>query len=94
MIPVSRLVPASVEFVLRQAPLTPEKVEFAWRHVVGPALAKVTTVSLDGRVLRVTTESAAWQREIEKATAMIRTRMARILGDGVVAGFDVTVGPR
>ncbi len=77
--------------MLRQAPLTPEKVEFAWRHVVGPALAKVTTVSLHGKVLRVTTENAAWRREIEKATAIIRARLARILGDGVVAGFDVVI---
>ncbi len=91
MIPVSQLVPASVEFVIRQAPLTPEKVEFAWRHVVGPALAKVTTVSLHGKILRVTTENAAWRREIEKATAIIRNRLARILGDGVVAGFDVVI---
>jgi len=91
MIPVAHLVPGSVEFVLRQAPLTPEKVEFAWRYVVGPALAKVTTVALYGKVLRVTAENAAWQREIEKATAMIRTRLARILGDGIVAGFDVVV---
>jgi predicted nucleic acid-binding Zn ribbon protein len=91
MIPVAHLVPASVEFVVRNAPLTPEKVEFAWRHVVGPALARVTTVSLQGTVLRVATDNAAWQREIEKAAAIIRTRLARMLGDGVVAGFDVVV---
>jgi len=91
MIPVSHLAPASIERVLRQAPLTPEKVEFAWRYVVGPALAKATTVSLHGKVLRVRADSTAWQREVEKATAIIRTRLARLLGDGVVAGFDVIV---
>ncbi len=48
-------------------------------------------MTLSGKILRVTTQSAAWQREIEKAAAIIRTRMARLLGDGVVAGFEVIV---
>ena len=91
MVPVSLLLPDAITRVVSQAPLTPEKVEFVWRFAVGPALAKVTTVTLQGRVLRVVTEGAAWQREIEKASATIRSRMARLLGDGVVAGFDVVV---
>ncbi len=91
MVPVSQLLPDAITRVVSQAPLTPEKVEFVWRFAVGPALAKVTTVSLQGRVLRVVTEGAAWQREIEKASATIRSRMARLLGDGVVAGFEVVV---
>ena len=91
MVPVSQLLPDAITRVISQAPLTPEKVEFAWHYAVGPALSKVTVVTLNGKVLRVTTQSAAWQREIEKASAIIRTRMARLLGEGVVAGFDVVV---
>ena len=91
MVPVSQLLPDAVTRVISQAPLTPEKVEFAWHYAVGPALSKVTVVTLNGKVLRVTTQSAAWQREVEKASAIIRTRMARLLGEGVVAGFDVVV---
>lgn len=94
MVPVSQLLPDAVSRVISQAPLTPEKVEFAWRHAVGPALSRVTTVALNGKVLRVTTEGPAWQREIEKATAMLRNRLARWLGDGVVAGFEVIVRQR
>lgn len=91
MVPVSQLLPDAVTRVISQAPLTPEKVDFAWSYAVGPALSKVTTVTLTGKILRVTTQGAAWQREVEKAAAIIRTRMARLLGEGVVAGFEVIV---
>ena len=47
--------------VIRKAPLTDEKVAFAWRLAVGPAIAKATTVRLDADgTLYVTAESQAW----------------------------------
>jgi hypothetical protein len=92
MVPVADILPGSLARVIAAAPLTPEKVEFAWRQVAGPAMARATQVRLDGRVLQVRTSTPAWQREIEKAGAILRQRLATLLGPDVVRGFDVTVG--
>ena len=77
--------------VLRKAPLSAEKVAFAWRTAVGPAVDRVTTIELKGRVLHVRTKDTAWQREVERSAALIRTRLAVLLGDDVVRGLDVIV---
>jgi len=83
--------PDALADVLRKAPLTPEKVAFAWRTAVGPAVERVTVVELQGYILHVHTKDAAWQREIERSAGHIRARLATLLGDGVVGGLDVTV---
>jgi hypothetical protein len=83
--------PAALAAVLRRAPLTPEKVAFAWRTAVGPAVDRVTTIELKGRVLNVRAKDAAWQREVERSAALIRTRLAVLLGDDIVRGLDVIV---
>jgi ABC-2 type transport system permease protein len=46
--------PAALASVLRLAPLTPEKVAFAWRTAVGAAVDRVTSVELRGSTLAVT----------------------------------------
>jgi hypothetical protein len=81
----------ALAIILRNAPLTPEKVAFAWRTAVGPAVDRVTTVELKGRVLYVRAKDAAWQREVERSAALIRTRLATLLGDDIVRGLDVIV---
>jgi len=83
--------PAALATGLRRAPLTPEKVAFAWRTAVGPAVDRVTTIELKGRVLNVRAKDAAWQREVERSAALIRTRLAVLLGDDIVRGLDVIV---
>lgn len=83
--------PEALAFVLRKAPLTPEKIAFAWRTAVGPAVGRVTTVELKGRVLHVHTKDAAWQREVERSAGVIRTRLQTLLGEDVVRGLEVTV---
>ena len=83
---------AAVAEILRKAPLTPDKVVFAWRAAVGPAVDKVTAIDLRGGVLRVQTKDAAWQREIERSAAMIRGRLDTLLGAGVVRYVEVTAG--
>jgi hypothetical protein len=92
MEPVSRLIPAALASLLRKAPLSDGKVAFAWRSAVGPAMDKVTTVSLDGSVLRVRARDEAWRREIERSAPLIRTRMADVLGEDVVRRIDAQVG--
>jgi len=83
--------PDALATVLRKAPLTAEKVAFAWRTAVGPAMDRVTTIELKGSVLKVRTRDAAWQREIERSAALIRTRLDALLGTAVVKGLDVSV---
>ena len=56
--------PDALAAVLQKAPLTPDKVAFAWRTAVGPSVDRVTTVELKGRVLHVQTTDAAWQRDV------------------------------
>ena len=75
--------------ILRRAPLTPEKVAFSWRTAVGPAVDKVTTVELRDGVLYVRAKDAAWQREVERSAALIRSRLDRLLGDRVVRRIEV-----
>ena len=92
MEPVSRLIPAALASLLRKAPLSDGKVAFAWRSAVGPVMDKVTSVALDGHVLRVRARDEAWKREIDRSTAIIRARVAEVLGDDVVRRIDVQVG--
>ena len=85
-----QVVPDAVAEIIRKAPLTPEKVAFAWRSVVGPAITQATSVSWgeDG-VLHVKTKDAAWQREVERSATLIRARLETLLGERVVRYIDV-----
>lgn len=89
MIPVHQLMPAALAELLRKLPLTPEKVAFAWRASVGPAINKVTTIELRGRVLHVHAKDASWQREVERSLGIVRSRMDALLGRGVVGDIQV-----
>ena len=92
VIPVHQFMPAVLAGVLKNAPLTPDKVAFAWRAAVGPAVGKATTVELNGYVLRVRAKDTAWQREIERSAGVIRARLDALLGERVVRTIDVKVG--
>ena len=89
MVPVGRILPDVLVSVLRKAPLSPEKVAFAWRTAVGPSLDRVTTIELVGRVLRVRARDAAWQREVERSAGLIRARLDTMLGPGIVDYIEV-----
>jgi predicted nucleic acid-binding Zn ribbon protein len=93
MIPVSDLMPTVLVDVVRQAPLTTEKVAFAWRRAVGAALDGATTVALRDGVLHVRARDTAWQGEIERSAALIRSRLAALLGAQVVRYIQVGVEP-
>jgi hypothetical protein len=92
VIPVNRFMPEALAAVLSKAPLTPEKIAFAWRAAVGPAVDNVTTVELRGRVLHVRTRDAAWQREVERSMGIVRSRLELLLGKGVVGDIQITIG--
>ena len=85
VIKANQVMPAVVAEVIRKAPLSDEKVAFAWRLTVGPAVAKATKVRLgsDG-TLYVSAESKAWTDSIRVSVGMIRSRLAHYLGDETV----------
>ena len=82
MIPAQRILPDTLSEIVRRQPLTPAKVDFAWRTAVGPALARVSSARLDGDgTLRVRMDDERWTREIERGRDVIRARLERLLGD-------------
>jgi hypothetical protein len=91
MLPVHRFMPDALAAVLRKAPLSDEKVAFAWRTAVGASVDRVSTVALDGVILRVRVRDAQWQREVERSAAIIRARLDALLGAGIVRGLEVIV---
>ena len=90
MIRARHLIPAVLSEVIRKAPLCPEKVDFAWRAAVGPAVERVTSVRLDDHgVLHVTAADAHWAREVKRSSKLILVRLADLLGDNVVKRLRV-----
>jgi len=81
--------PGALAEVLRRAPLTPEKVAFAWRTAVGAAVDRATGVELRGATLVVVVKSDEWRHEISRSLALIRSRVNLVLGDGVVARIEL-----
>jgi predicted nucleic acid-binding Zn ribbon protein len=85
VIKANKVMPAVVAEVIRKAPLTPEKVTFAWRMAVGPAIAKSTTVRLDADgTLLVKADSPAWLAAVRKSRSLVHIRMMDLLGEDVV----------
>jgi hypothetical protein len=91
VIPVQDFMPDALAVILRKAPLTQEKVAFAWRSAVGAAVDHATSIALQDGVLHVRARDAAWQREIERSGTVIRRRMEALLGNGIVRYINVTI---
>ena len=92
MLPLSEFLPDALATVIRKAPLTPEKVAFAWRHAVGAAVDRASTVELVDNRLVVRVDSAQWKREIDRSTPVISGRLEALLGPGIIRAIDV-IGP-
>ena len=84
MIPVQQVIHGALEAVLRRMPLTRDKVAFAWRIAVGPAVDRATTVDLRDSVLYVSAKDPAWHREIQRSMPLIEKRLTSLLGDSAV----------
>lgn len=81
--------PDALAEILRKAPLNDEKVAFAWRAAVGPAMDRGTTTSFENGVLRVRADGTAWRREVERSEALIRARLDALLGRDVIRRIEV-----
>jgi predicted nucleic acid-binding Zn ribbon protein len=84
---------AALAPAIRTAPLTPEKVEFAWRAAGGVAIARATRVTLgDDRVLRVTGEDPQWLDAVRGMRSHLLGQLEPWLGAGTVAAIEVVGG--
>lgn len=92
MLPLAHMVPAALAELLRTAPLSDGKVDFAWRTIVGPAIGRATRVKLERGVLIVETTSTQWAREVRRSSAMIQRRLRDFLGKDAVTSISVREG--
>lgn len=92
MIRAPQVWPSALAPAIRQAPLTPEKVEFAWRVAGGPAIARATRVTLgEDRILRVSGDDPQWLDAVRGMRAHLLRQLGPWLGDAV-AGIEVVGG--
>ena len=84
MRPLMHAMPGALADLLRDAPLSVGKVNFAWRAAVGPGIERVTSVRLEDRVLIVEVADQGWAREISRSSPTILQRLRTLLGDDTV----------
>ena len=89
MRPLTSALPGALAELLKDAPLSPGKVSFAWRAAVGPALERGTNVRLEGSTLLVDAGSAQWAREVRRSSGIILNRLQTLLGPGAVVSISV-----
>lgn len=85
--------PAALAPAIRQAPLTPEKVTFAWRAASGAAIARATDVRLgDDGVLSVQASDPQWAKEVHRLRHDLVRQLEPWLGSGVVTKIEIAGG--
>ena len=89
--PLAQAIPRAVATLLRETPMSPGKLAFAWKTVVGPAMDRGTFVRLDGRILLVDAITAAWAKEVSRSRHIILKRLQTLLGNEVVSEVSVRV---
>lgn len=90
MEPIQSLAAAAVARLVRPAPLSAEKVLFAWRHAVGPALTRVTRVQLSrSGVLDVEADDDRFGAELVRSAGTILRRVQDVLGPETVCRLSV-----
>lgn len=75
--------------LLQKAPLTPEKVQFAWRAAVGPQLARATRVEWRERRIVVSADDRRWTDEVRRAAHLILPKLRVLLGEDNVTGLAI-----
>ncbi len=70
--------------VVRRQPASPGRTQFAWQLAVGPALARATSVELEGTTLAVRSTDPRWLKEIDRAKTTILPKLQQLLGEDQV----------
>ena len=89
MRPLAQAIPGALATLLRGAPISPGKVDFAWKAAVGPAMDRVTWVRLEGTVLLVEAHSPQWTHEVARSAHLILAHMQALLGEDVIRELTV-----
>ena len=90
MEPVQSLMSGAVARLVRPAPLSPEKVLFAWRAAVGPAVARATRVRFAGLgVIEVMVDDDRFGDELARSAPMVLSRLQELLGADTAGRLDV-----
>ncbi len=89
MHPLQQALPSVVAELLAAAPLSPGKVAFAWKAVVGTAVERATEVRLEHGVLVIEPASRQWARELNRSRDVILARLQRLLGADAVKSIVV-----
>ena len=89
MRPLQSFAPGVLAEIIRRQPASKERTAFAWTVAVGPALARVTAVELDGTTLRVRVSDERWAIELERAVGTILPRLRHLLGDDEVKRLSI-----
>lgn len=91
MQPLKQAMPRAVAELVRSAPLSPGKVDFAWRMAVGPTVQRNTSVRLEGGLLLVDAASRQWSDEVCRSSRVIIARLQTMLGPAAVDRIEVRV---
>ena len=89
MQPVRDALPRAVAALIRDAPLSPGKTDFAWRVAVGPTVHRNTAVRLEQGVLLVDASTRQWAEEVRRSTRVILARLQALLGEAAVSRIEV-----
>jgi predicted nucleic acid-binding Zn ribbon protein len=84
MQPIGQVLPRALAQIVREAPLSPGKVDFAWRSAVGTAMARVSAVRLESGVLLIDARTAQWSSAIMRSSPIILSRLQAMLGADTV----------
>ena len=84
MQPIGQVLPRALAQIVRQAPLSAGKVDFAWRSAVGAAMGRVSAVRLEDGVLLVEAQTSQWAAAIMRSTPVILGRLQAMLGADTV----------
>ncbi|MGE3176286.1 MAG: DUF721 domain-containing protein [Vicinamibacterales bacterium] len=90
MQPLRDAMPRAVAALIRDAPLSPGKTDFAWRVAVGPTVHRHTHVRLGGGVLHVDASTPQWADEVRRSSRVILARMQTLLGETAIGRLQVT----
>jgi hypothetical protein len=88
---IQSLMSNAVARLVRPAPLSPEKVAFAWRAAVGPSVSRVTRVRLANLlgVLEAVVDDDRFGDELERSAPLVLARLQALLGADAVERLEV-----
>jgi hypothetical protein len=89
MSPVQHCVSGARAELLRSQPFSDGKLRFAWRAAVGSVVDRATTVEVGTEGELEVRAVGAWSREVRRLSPLIVSRLAVLLGPGVVTKISV-----